>query len=661
MAREKKNLVGVASLNHILAEGSQAIEGAATNRLKTKTKTEKPFDPRADNDDSSSSEDNKSDDSDDDKPPSASMLARLNKTTNKSPAAPTRSGISPSHRAPRGKEDEIADSDAERGASAKTKDSSKNIKTEPSSDSSEAGSDNDSSDGDDKELKLKRDADASSTSSSSSDSSENDSSDDSDEDAQKKKNSPVNKKKAASTKGKSTAAASTSSDSDSSEEETATNQKPAAAAKADESDGDISLPDADAASDNDESESDSDSEDNASSAVTRARRVSRPNSQVFAGLDIRRVDETISVKEMSLFLSKTKSKNQQAWIFSVPKSSTVKVIEKLDFTAEVESAVRAGKKARKSKDDDTSSSTSYKIILCNVPPEKQRKALQIAPTPSKEVLTALATLPAPQVLRIQQSYDLSGLDAAPTLSARPPRPQPKGMRPRFRPLGVPPTEPMGDIGPSEDEQEEEDVDMTQASPAAAKKKSKSDKKSKKRQDAEPAAEPASTTKKSSKRKHQADDQDLASSQQAPEESSQKKKKAKKLKQDDVGETPVHKATPILPPTVPVSSQKRCVSEANVDAATPAPKSSKKNVSWSGVADRAAKESPVPIPYAGQRAAVPVPSIPSSGAVVQTPKASKKDKKKRSSDVMPSSQASIPAPRETPVPAPTIKTSSKSKK
>lgn len=268
--------------------------------------------------------------------------------------------------------------------------------------------------------------------------------------------------------------------------------------------------------------------------------------------------------------------------------------------------------------------------------------------------------------------------------SRVPRPQPKGLRARYRPIGIPPGESMGTIG-SSSESEQEDTEMTQAPPLASPTNaSKKDTKSKKRQrdsnetpkssqqlhgNAEavstPGPETGASAKKSSKRKHADDeDEDPASSQLIGEgRSAEKKKKAKKQKrgQDNEAAPPpsATKLTPVPPPKVPISSKKSAVAPPTEMSPTPGASSRKnKRVSFSADATAAPaaeipKESPVPIPQ------IPHAKRSSPSAAESTPKASKekKTKKKKSKDVGSgpnSSQSSIPPPKETPILPPTVR-------
>lgn len=211
------------------------------------------------------------------------------------------------------------------------------------------------------------------------------------------------------------------------------------------------------------------------------------------------------------------------------------------------------------------------------------------------------------------------------------RPQPKGLKARFQPLGV--SSDMGTLGL--DAEDEDDVEMydapdTGSTPKASKKTGKSTK------DSTEPKQSASKSKKS-KRKHSvSEDEDAAAAEQLLEESvsavtKSKKQKTASLGSPDLGSEPALPAlrqTFVAPPPVPGSS-------ATVDAAsTPAKKAKKSKTSKSTttpatpfsssqIASNSMKETPVPVPS--------VPSLLKSASSTGTPAEKKTKKKKTKAD------------------------------
>lgn len=224
-----------------------------------------------------------------------------------------------------------------------------------------------------------------------------------------------------------------------------------------------------------------------------------------------------------------------------------------------------------------------------------------------------------EVMQIRRITQLGSTTAVPanvaSYSKVAQRPQPKGLKARFQPIGV--NSDMGTIGLGDDD--DGDVEMEDAStPATSRKKSKK------------VSQPKESSK--GKRKHSvSEDEAAAAAEQLMEESVSAVAKSKKQKtaargSPDLGsELPTSKQTLIVPPPVPGSS-------ATVEA-TPVKKSKTKKAdkpstplpSSSQLSAGSKKETPVPVPF--------VPGL-SKSAATSTP--SEKKSKKRKEKATPAS-------------------------
>lgn len=298
-----------------------------------------------------------------------------------------------------------------------------------------------------------------------------------------------------------------------------------------------------------------------------------------------------------------------------------------------------------------------------------------------------------QIKRITQVGTLADSSHAP--APQPPaRPQPEGLRPRFKPIGV--YDPAISV-PTSAVAGAEDTEMTEAPTLATPKESaKKDKKK-----AEGKAEKEKKTKKAKKtsgevseptiaepsqsdrkRKHTASEDDAAAAaEQLLKESQSAGKTSKKQKtgrkgSPDLGSEPSstsRKETPILPPMVPALSQS-LASTASIPATastpvakkTKAARKSKKDVSTPAPASSmethppstATKPTPVPLPSfpgSSQLRDSPAASSPQIASTpVPTKEKSKKGKSAKGKDKQQTPTPSNGMPKKvTPVPLPNV--------
>ncbi|KAK1585142.1 DNA-directed RNA polymerase I subunit [Colletotrichum navitas] len=577
----------------------------------SKAKVEKKFDPRAsdtDEEDNTSS----SDDSDSDTPAVPSIVNKLNGQTSSSKPAGT-----PLKKAKRAKEDEVADSDAERKtSSAKPASTTKKAPVKPES-SSEESSDSEA------------EAEASDSSDSSSESES--------ESESNKKPAPKVPVKVAPTNGASTTS---SSGSESKLEDEAAKRtrsaakpavngikvvKPASTSSSEatssdeeeeeEEEGDDD--DDDDGSSNEEDSSDEESNDNAV-AVTARRNSNDLTVPGFVGKDfvLRKAQGDEDGKDMSDFFAKAKLDGKQLWYFTAPASVPINVIEKLQIPMD---KAQNGDAIFKHNSEDYTvgfdvGSTAVQLLIPNKKGTRYEQASQKVD----------------KVLHVKRVTQLVGSEpCAPTLNQpNAARPQPPGLKARFHPIGVSDGTPLGSIGFDASSDSDEDVDMAPApalpssskkskrastqgdamdidepTPKATKKDkkdktardpvqdsqstvievpnsqpltSKKDKKSKKRRDSiesissvgsnpnsallkgqKVAAATPDQSKKASKRKVPADEEDASA--QLEKEAAYAEKKTKKAKRDadnsalGAVQASAKKVTAIPPPTIPTAS------------------------------------------------------------------------------------------------------------
>ncbi|KAK1991515.1 hypothetical protein LX36DRAFT_590300 [Colletotrichum falcatum] len=638
-----RKLDGVHSLSAMLEKQSQepALSQSKSKFARgpqSKAKTDKKFDPRAD--DTDEEEDtSSSDDSDGDSPAVPNFVNKLNGQTSSSKPAGT-----PLKKAKRAKEDEVADSDVEpKASSAKPASTAKKPPVRPESSSeessdseaeAEASDSSDSSSESEAESKKKpapkvpakvTPANGASTTSSSGSESESE-----DEAAKRTKSAP----KPAVNGTKTIELSSVSSSEESSSDEESGDEED----EEEEEEGDD-----DEGSSNEEDSSDDESGDKAVAVAAR-----RNNNDLsvpgFVGKDfvLRKAQGDEDGKDMSDFFAKAKLEGKQLWYFTAPASIPINVVEKLQIPMD---KAQNGDAIFKHNSEDYTvgfdvGSTAVQLLI----PNKKGTSYEQA---SQKV---------DKVLHIKRVTQLVGSEPHAPRPKQPnaARPQPPGLKARFHPIGVSDDTPLGSIGFDASPDSDEDVDMAPApalpssskkskrasthgdamdidepTPKSAKKDKKSKtapdpvqdsqstvievpnsqpltskkgKKSKSRRDSiesissvgsnpkpallkgkKVAAATPDQSKKASKRKVPSDEEDASA--QLEREAASAEKKVKKAKRDadnsglEAGQASAKKVTAILPPTIPTasysSSNIRAGSSPAPQISTPQPKSKSK--------------------------------------------------------------------------------------
>ncbi|EWG36956.1 hypothetical protein FVEG_00792 [Fusarium verticillioides 7600] len=557
----------------------------------------------ANNDGDDDDESGSGSDSDSSSDDPADFISKLTSATKPTSATPRR----------RSKDDEIADSDAERNASKK----STIVKTAPAKSNPQASSDSSSEDeSDDEKPKAKTNgttpAKASESTSSSSESGSDSDSDEEDDKAPK----PSTKKQ------EDSASTSDTSSEDESEDEADAKAKPALNGKAattsdSESEGsdsesedkeqNVKLAAKPAAkpvapeSDSSSSEEDSDDEmvDESMHIEDREGQLALPNF-IAPDFVLRKGDDGTNGRDVAEICNKANLEGKQFWYFTVPSNVPISVVQNLEIPM------------NQSQSTDrlfSHNGEDYGVSFESIAP---RGNIQIM-IPSDRPQYQPVTKQIDQVMQVKKITQLGSTKSVAPLPKPAPRAQPTGLRARYQPIGV--NEPMGSIG------DDEDVEMGDApilSAKAAKKEKKrksketSDKKQKKGQSIpEPPAEaPTSDTRKNKRKLAASEDDAVAVAEQLQEEaklaaSKSKKQKTARAGSPDLGSEPTSavakKYTPVLPPAIPTIG-------------TPTPKSSSTPAA-SSKKQRKVKEASVPAP---RQSVVPIPSIPHSSPTRSSP-------------------------------------------
>ncbi|CAH0037421.1 unnamed protein product [Clonostachys solani] len=379
-------------------------------------------------------------------------------------------------------------------------------------------------------------------------------------------------------------------------------------------------------------------------------------------------------KDVAEICNQANLEGKQVWYFTVPSNVPVSVVQNLEIPMDQSQRgdhvfSHNGENYGVSFDTMTPKSTIQILI-----PSSDGLQYQSAPRQVDQIM---------QVRRITQlggsSGDQSNVGPAPKPAARP---QPEGLRARFKPIGVYDA-PIVSTTHAEDT-EMADAPVSQELPTEKTEKKAKKEKSKKKDKAAPEAITGlDTLTPAKKRKHTASEDDaLAAAAQLREESQSTDNGAKKRRKDRDGSPDLgfehqvggSRQTPVLPPTIPSSLP---TFDSSQIASTPTPKRSKKG--------KKAKSTEVPVPSSSiepqgvstpapsRKSHVPLPSIPGSsqaknspvpipqpGASVSTPVSTKSDKTKKAKSgkgkskskdsAVPSSQAK----GQTPVPPPVVK-------
>ncbi|KAF5588604.1 SRP40-suppressor of mutant AC40 of RNA polymerase I III [Fusarium pseudocircinatum] len=514
----------------------------------------------------------------------------------------------------RSKDDEIADSDAERNASkkstivktapaksnpqassdsssedesddeqtkAKTNGTTPAKASESTSSSSESGSDSDSDEEDDKAPKpsTKKQEDPASTSDTSSE-------DESDDEADAKAKPALNGKAA-------TTSDSESEDSDSESEDEEQNvklaAKPATKPVAPESD----------TSSSEEEDSDDEMVDESMHIEDREGQLALPNF-IAPDFVLRKGDDGTNGRDVAEICNKANLEGKQFWYFTVPSNVPISVVQNLEIPM------------NQSQSTDklfSHNGEDYGVSFESIAPKGNIQIMIPSDRPQYQPVTKQID----QVMQVKKITQLGSTKSVAPVPKPAPRAQPAGLRARYQPIGV--NEAMGSIGDDDDvEMGDAPILSTKAAKKEKKRKSKetSNKKQKKGQSIpEPPAEaPTSDTRKNKRKLAASEDDAVAVAEQLQEEaklaaSKSKKQKTVRAGSPDLGSEPTSavakKYTPVLPPSIPT-------------AGTPTPKSASTPAA-SSKKQKKVKEASVPAP---RQSVVPIPSIPHSSPPRSSP-------------------------------------------
>ncbi|KAF5617561.1 SRP40-suppressor of mutant AC40 of RNA polymerase I and III [Fusarium sp. NRRL 52700] len=514
----------------------------------------------------------------------------------------------------RSKNDEIADSDAERNASKKSTVVKKPApaKSKPQS-SSDSSSEDESDDG---KTKAKTNGTApAKASESTSSSSESESDSDSDEEDD---NAP----KSSTKKQEDSASTSDSSSEDESEGEAdakaklALNGKAATTTDSENEDSESESEDEEQdvktaakpvapgpdSSSSEEDDSDDEMVDESMHIEDREGQLAIPNF-IAPDFVLRKGDDGTNGRDVAEICNKANLEGKQFWYFTVPSNVPISVVQNLEIPM---NQPQSTDKLFSHNGED------YGVSFESIAPKGN---IQIM-IPSDRPQYQPATRQIDQVMQVKKITRLGSTNSVVPVPKPAPRAQPAGLKARYQPIGV--NEPMGSIG------DDEDVEMGDApvlSTKAAKEKKRksketSDKKKKKGQSIpEPpssrtAEALASDTRKNKRKLAASEDDAVAVAEQLQEEaklaaSKSKKQKTARAGSPDLGSEPTStvakKYTPVLPPAVP-------------SVGTPTPKSASTPVT-SSKKQKKVNDASVPAP---RQSVVPIPSIPHSSPPRSSP-------------------------------------------
>ncbi|KAF5574154.1 SRP40-suppressor of mutant AC40 of RNA polymerase I III [Fusarium pseudoanthophilum] len=575
------------------------------NRAATiKKESSDPNNIFANNDGDDDDESGSGSDSDSSSDGPADFISKLTSATKPASATPRR----------RSKDDEIADSDAERNASKK----STVVKTAPAKSNPQVSSDSSSEDeSDDEKNKAKTNgttpAEASESTSSSSESGSDIDSDEEDEKAPK----------LSTKKQEDSASTSDTSSEDESEDGADAKAKPALNGKAgttsdSESEGSDSesedeeqnvkfaakpatkpvAPESDSSS-SEEEDSDDEMVDESMHIEDREGQLALPNF-IAPDFVLRKGDDGTNGRDVAEICNKANLEGKQFWYFTVPSNVPISVVQNLEIPM------------NQSQSPDklfSHNGEDYGVSFESIAPKGNIQIMIPSDRPQYQPVTKQID----QVMQVKKITHLGSTKSVAPVPKPAPRTQPAGLRARYQPIGV--NEPMGSIG------DEEDVEMgdapilsTKAAKKEKKRKSKetSDKKQKKGQSIpEPPAEaPTSDTRKNKRKLAASEDDAVAVAEQLQEEaklaaSKSKKQKTARAGSPDLGSEPTSavakKYTPVLPPAIPTGG-------------TPTPKSASTSAA-SSKKQKKVKEASVSAP---RQSVVPIPSIPHSSPPRSSP-------------------------------------------
>lgn len=629
---------------------NKPLASRPASNVKKEAAKDEVFTSKDDSDDSTSSSD---DDSDEEG--SANFLAKLQrKKQNGTPAINKKLS----------KDDEIADSDVERQSAKKNKQSGgAPVKAESSDDSSSEESDSEDAGAKAGNGTKGGATDSSSTSGTSDSEAESESEDEQEGPIEKAAKQPEEPKAVESDAESDSSSSEESSDDDSEEEEDAQTAKPEAAPMPNGTPANKSSstkrPEA---NDSDESSSSSDDEDeqaDVSMHIADREDESRVAAPAVIAPDfmIRKSDQGVDGSDVAKVLSQANLEGKQLWYFTTPSNVPVSVVQNLEIRMD---AAYNGESVFSHDGEDYGvafnngiTKSTIQILLPSAQgPEYQPCKCAIRGDARGRRLTVPVNRQVDNALQIKRLPQIGASSSQRAAKPAPPpaaRPQPEGLRARYKPIGV------YDPAP-ETAQGSEDVTMTEAptmttpskkdakaTKAAAKAEKKAKKeKSKKGDVIEVQSTPQDSQSQDSfdpatlKRKITASEEDaeLAAEQLKGESSAaareKKKRKTEKAGSPDLGSdlTPSKAATATGPTGTPATAKKdkkpKKEKKSDKSATTPATQNA------SAESSTAKKQTPVPLPtFPGSSQFGSKDIIPSSQPT-PVPKKEKAKKSKQSS-------------------------------
>lgn len=625
------------------------------------------FSKQDDSDDSTSSSDDSSDDED-----GTDFMKKIQQKKIKNGAPATNKRLS--------KDDEIADSDVERQASAKkTKQGGgAPLKPKPASTSTSE----DESDSEEAEAKPKPQANGVKTNedTSSSDSSDDDSEASSEDEAEgpiEKAAKQPEEPKAVESDAE-TDSTSEESDSDDDEGEPAKTAKPEAAPMPNGTSTKNTTTDSTSAEDSSSAGSSSDEEEQADVSMHIADRETDKGIGAPAVMApdfmIRKSDQGLDGKDVAKVCSQANLEGKQLWYFTVPSNVPVSVVQNLEI--QMDSAQRGDSVFSHDGEDYGISFNSgitkstIQILVPSANGPEYRSGMLLNPSAvDEQLLTAPANRQIDQVMQVKRLPQIASSSSQAATQPAPPtaaRPQPEGLRARYKPIGVYDPAPQTPQG-------QEDVEMTEApaqpssskrekkaTKAAAKAEKKASKdKSKKGGDIVEVPSSQKDSQESNdaatlKRKITSSEEDaeLAAEQLMGESNAaankRKKQKTVRTGSPELGSesAPSKKETSVVPPvetTTPAKKSKKEKKDKKDKKATTTPATNPMSAPESSTLK---KQTPVPLPKFPGSSQIGVDKIPSSQPTPTVKKEKSKKSKKGTSAAVATEER-----KESPVPLP----------
>ncbi|KAL2023721.1 hypothetical protein VTK56DRAFT_1435 [Thermocarpiscus australiensis] len=260
-----------------------------------------------------------------------------------------------------------------------------------------------------------------------------------------------------------------------------------------------------------------------------------PREILSQGFHLRKAEEDMDAAAVTQFLKKAKAEGKQIWYFTTPKSVPIEVVQKHEIPLE---KIRAGQSifshegAEYTGHFEEPVNNTIKVLI----PGKTGNSYETLDQPVGQVLHIT------RVTRFEQDGEsrASSSAALPAAVSKAPRPQPKGLKARFPPIGVT-NGSMGKIGVDASDSDE-DVEMTQAPPLLT---------------SSAADARADTPKKAAKKRKHGDVEKGTPGQEEAVSTPNKKSKKPRVDSSNAAavQTSVAKATkhtPVAPPPVPSS-------------------------------------------------------------------------------------------------------------